>query len=121
MRIRAATLAFLISAVLISCACPYQPSVAGAATSRGKNASNGSVRFLMWTAVSDCIGLSDAQLLEWKSRGAGGFVCGIGPLAGMGGAQAFAAASPGALGGRNTLWSEASSRAMWCLAPRRWA
>jgi hypothetical protein len=93
MRLQAATLALVISAVLSSCA-NSPAAAAGPPVSGGQNASNGSVRFLMWTDVSDCIGLSDAQLLQWKSRGAGGFVCQVNTLAGMGGTQAFAAAPP---------------------------
>jgi hypothetical protein len=91
MRFHAATLALVISALLSSCA-NAPPAAAGPPASGGQNASNGSVRFLMWTALSDCIGLSDAQLSQWKSRGAGGFICGVGMLDGIGGTQAFTAA-----------------------------
>jgi hypothetical protein len=51
----------------------------------------------MWTNDSDCVHLNESTLMEWKSRGAGGFVCGIGMIDGVGGSQAFAAAPPATL------------------------
>lgn len=98
MWLQAATLALVLSSVLSSCA-GSPPAAAGSPVSGGQNASNGSARFLMWTNVEDCIGLSEAQLLQWKSRGAGGFVCEVQYLDGMGGTQAYAAAPPRTLAG----------------------
>jgi hypothetical protein len=97
-RIQAATLALMISAVLSCWGPSHGSSASGPPIPEGQHASHGTVRFLMWISVADCVGLGDAQLSEWKSRGAGGFVCGVGPLAGMGSKQEFAAA-PATLAG----------------------
>ena len=45
--------------------------------------------YLLWVGWKDCASLSDAQLKQWKARGAAGFVCQTDYLNGMGGTQAF--------------------------------
>ena len=119
-RIQAATLALVTSAALSSWGPSQGSSASGPRIPEGQHASNGTVRFLMWTSVADCIGLGDAQLLEWKSRGAGGFVCGVGPLAGMGGKQEFAAA-PESLAGAQYSLEQSLVTSKVVSALRRWA
>ena len=95
MRLRATVLvlALAASAVLTSGTTSYGSTLARPSVP----VSGGSARFLMWTNDSDCLHLSESKLMEWKSRGAGGFVCGIGMIDGVGGSQAFAAAPPATL------------------------
>lgn len=101
MRIRAALLlpALVASAVLTSCDSSYGSPTAGPRIPTGQSASGGPERFLIWTNDSDCAHLNESKLIEWKSRGAGGFVCETGMLYGVGGSQAFAAAPPATLVG----------------------
>src|SRR5262249_32736465 len=56
-------------------------------------------RLIMWTKCSDVVGLTDAQLDTWHSRGIGGFVCQIQHLRGLGGEQAFSGDPNSSLGG----------------------
>ena len=98
MRIRATifVLALVASAVLTACTPSYRSPSAGPSIP----VSGGSERFLMWTNDSDCVHLNESTLMEWKSRGAGGFVCSIGMVDGVGGSQAFAAGPPATLAGK---------------------
>jgi len=97
MRIRATVLilASVASAVLTFWATSYRSPLAGSSIP----ASGGSEGFLMWTSDSYCAHLTESNLREWKSRGAGGFACGIGMIDGVGGSQAFAAAPLATLAG----------------------
>ena len=44
---------------------------------------------IFWGRCNELANLEDGQLREWKRRGVNGFVCMVGPLAGVGGSQAF--------------------------------
>jgi hypothetical protein len=56
-------------------------------------------RVVFWTKWSDLLGLSDAQLDLWKSRGVSGFVGQLGYLRGLGGADEFTADPTASLSG----------------------
>jgi hypothetical protein len=72
-----ALLTVLVSALLPQCA----------SAARAKSA----VRAVLWTRCDQIVGLSDAQLDQWRARGVGGFVCATSQLYEMGGSQQWTA------------------------------
>jgi hypothetical protein len=48
-------------------------------------------RIIFWTNCADLMQTSQKELLQWKQRGVGGFVCQSGFLDGFGGSQSFTA------------------------------
>jgi hypothetical protein len=56
-------------------------------------------RLVFWTGCDDIVGLSNAELDQWRSRGVGGFVCVIQRLPGLGGDQSFRADPKATLAG----------------------
>src|SRR4051794_31265450 len=48
-------------------------------------------RIVFWTNCTALMQTSQAELVQWKQRGVGGFVCQTGFLAGFGGSVAFTA------------------------------
>src|SRR5438874_7924250 len=59
-------------------------------TERGQQPTENSAhRIVFWTNCKDLVGLSDAQLVGWRNRGVGGFMCGFGALYGAGGSTKF--------------------------------
>jgi hypothetical protein len=54
---------------------------------------------VFWTGCADLLGLTDAELDLWKSRGIGGFVCQSGYLRGLGGAYEYTADPAASLAG----------------------
>jgi hypothetical protein len=81
-RIRQLALPILLVAVLLGTAAP-----ANADTVAPGAAAN---RITLWVNCGQLAQLTDAQLDGWKKLGVGGFICNIGWLYGMGGAQNFA-------------------------------
>src|SRR5687768_17954769 len=70
-------------------------SAGGANLQSAAAAAEPSTRVIFWTNCDFVVGMSDADLEQWRDRGVGGFVCSQGRLWGMGGRNAFTA-SPGA-------------------------
>jgi hypothetical protein len=68
------------------------------ATSDSGNAAS---RVVFWTGCDEVAALTDAELDEWRARGAGGFACLATQLRGMGGTQDFTGAPAANLSGAN--------------------
>jgi hypothetical protein len=60
---------------------------------------NSADRMVFWTRCDDVAALTDAELDEWKSRGVDGFVCMVGYLHGLGGANRFTGVARASLAG----------------------
>jgi hypothetical protein len=72
---------------LIACTPPPPDGSEEVATPPG--AGSAASRIIVWTGCNEVVGLSDAALDLWRSRGVGGFVCKMNYLYGLGGSQNF--------------------------------
>ena len=82
----------LAVAVLVACTPPVTPPTAApseAVSTVPLGAGAAASRIIVWAGCDEVVGLSDAALDLWRSRGIGGFVCKMNYLYDLGGSQKF--------------------------------
>ena len=92
----------LAVASLVACTPPATPPTAPpseAVSTVPPGAGAAASRIIVWAGCTEVLGLSDAELDQWRSRGIGGFVCKTNYLYDLGGSQNFTADPNASLSG----------------------